>query len=469
MSWPKLFWKLLLTYIVLMVLGLFCLTLINARLHDAQVNSAQQLRTALWLALIVSLLAGAATFWAVKQILRPIGALTDAAQRLARGEDIEDIGALTSTGSDELGTLVATFHDMSHQIRAREGQLQKSVRSLSIVLEGMSEGVLAVDKAERILFANPAALSVLGVPTEKVAGKSLSEVSRNPVFRNIVANTISNSLAADHDEAIEIYSDSASHRAFAMNAARLPGDPCPGIVIVFHDVSDIRHLEQMRQEFVANVSHELKTPLSCIRAYAETLRGGAIDDVNVNRQFLAQIEDQSERLHDLILDMIRLARIESGQQGFVITAVPLADVVDKSIHSHKATARERHVQIHCDPELPDISVRADEEGLQQILDNLIDNAVKYSLKDGNVTVSWQTTGNEAVISVQDEGIGIRPEDQKRVFERFYRVDRARSRELGSTGLGLSIAKHMARAFGGAVSLESEYGRGSTFRVRLPLA
>jgi two-component system phosphate regulon sensor histidine kinase PhoR len=169
------------------------------------------------------------------------------------------------------------------------------------------------------------------------------------------------------------------------------------------------------------------------------------------------------------MDMIRLARIESGQQGFEITSVPLADVVDSSIQRHMAAAKERQVQIHCDPTLPEIKVRADEEGLQQIMDNLIDNAVKYSCKDGHVNVSWATNGDDALISVNDDGIGIKPEDQKRVFERFYRVDKARSRELGSTGLGLSIAKHMARAFGGSVSLESEYGRGSTFRVRLPLA
>jgi two-component system phosphate regulon sensor histidine kinase PhoR len=416
-------------------------------------NNKQQRRAAALVLLMVSLLAMGSMYWAAKHILAPVSALADAAQRLAQGEDVE-LPSLPHRG--ELAALADTLHGMSDRIRTRESQLRESASLLSTVLEGMTEGVLAVDKTGKILFANPAARSVLDVPAEKLAGKSLSEVTRNPVLRNIVSNTISNSSAVDQDEAIEIYPDSASNRAFALNAA-------------LHDVSNIRHLEQMRQEFVANVSHELKTPLSCIRAYAETLRGGAIDDASVNRQFLAQIEEQSERLHDLILDMIRLARIESGQQGFDITVVPLASVVEMSIQSHEATAAERDVQIHCDPELPDINVYADEEGLHQILDNLIDNAVKYSRRDGNVIVTWQTTGKEAVISVQDDGIGIKQEDQKRVFERFYRVDKARSRELGSTGLGLSIAKHMARAFGGGVSLESEYGRGSTFRVRLPLA
>jgi two-component system phosphate regulon sensor histidine kinase PhoR len=445
------------------ILGYLRLSVPTSLLRE---NNRQQRHTSASAMLIVSLVAIAGTYWAAKHILGPVSELTDAAQRLAKGEDVEP---LTLTSSDELGTLADTFHDMSRQIRTREGQLRDTASLLSTVLEGMTEGVLAVDIEENILFANPIARSVLGVPTEKVAGKSLYEVTRNPVIRETVSKTMSHSAPGNDHEVIEICSDSAPNRAFVLNAARLAGNPCPGVVVVFHDVSDMRQLEQMRQEFVANVSHELKTPLSCIRAYAETLREGAIDDASVNRHFLAQIEDQSERLNDLIMDMLRLARIESGQQGFDITSVPLADVVEISIQSHMAGATERHVRIQCDPELPEINVRADEEGLQQILDNLIDNAVKYSLRDGNVTIAWITSGEDAVISIKDEGIGIRPEDQKRVFERFYRVDKARSRELGSTGLGLSIAKHMARAFGGGVSLESEYGRGTTFWVRLPLA
>ena len=225
----------------------------------------------------------------------------------------------------------------------------------------------------------------------------------------------------------------------------------------------------MRQEFVSNVSHELKTPLSCIKAYAETLRAGAIDDADVNREFLSRIEEQSDRLSVLILDMIRLARIESRQQAFDITSVPISDIVDVSFHRYQTAADEHDVRLHCDAKLPEVKVRADEEGLQQIMDNLIDNAVKYSRKNGNVYVSWRTTGDDVVVSVKDDGLGIEPENLNRVFERFYRADKARSSELGSTGLGLSIVKHMARAFGGGVSLESDYGHGSTFHVRLQKA
>jgi two-component system phosphate regulon sensor histidine kinase PhoR len=462
MKRSKLFWKLFLTYVVLMTLAMLALTLFNYE---------ERGKNAFSMLVVVGLLATAATYWTAKQILGPIEEITAAAQQLSRGEKM---GSLSFQRDDELGTLADTLRNMDLQIRTREGQVRDTGELLSTVLEGMTEGVLAVDNGGKILFANPAARSILGVPTENVAGKLLTKITRNPVLRLAVTRAMSatpakDTAAAREEETLEMVSETTPHRSFVLNANRLGGTPCPGVVIGFHDVSDIRQLQQMRQEFVSNVSHELKTPLSCIKAYAETLRAGAVDDARVNREFLSRIEEQSDRLNDLILDMIRLARIESGQQGFDIVSVPISEIVDVSFHRHQTAATERNVQLRCDTELPEAYVRADEEGLQQIMDNLIDNAVKYSRQNGHVDVSWKISGDDVVISVADDGLGIKPEDQKRVFERFYRVDKSRSSELASTGLGLSIVKHMARAFGGGVSLESEFARGSTFRVRLQKA
>ena len=415
---------------------------------------------------ITFLVAAAGLYWTARSIVGPIGELTIGARQLLRGEPLSPN---SFSRDDELGTLAETLRNMDEQVRAREGQVRETAELLSTVLEGMTEGVLSVDNAGKILFANPAARSILGVPTERVAGKALADITRNPMVRLAVTNAMTstgNDVAQRESETLEMVSEASPNEAYVLNAARLKGEPCPGVVVSFHDVSDMRRLEQMRQEFVSNVSHELKTPLSCIKAYAETLRAGAIDDADVNRQFLSRIEEQADRLNDLILDMIRLARIETGQQAFEITSVSVAEIVDVSFHRYQTAAEERNVSLHCDTELADLKVRADEEGLQQILDNLVDNAVKYSRNNGNVHVSWRLSGDDVVISVADDGLGIRPEDEKRVFERFYRVDKARSSELGSTGLGLSIVKHMARAFGGGVALESEYGRGSTFHVRL---
>lgn len=461
MNGSKLFWKLFLTCISIMTVGMLALALMVAAPSDNPGNALAKFT-------IVSLLAGAGMYWTAKRIVGPIGELTNAAQQLSRGEEITQ---MSFDRDDELGTLADSLRSMNKQIRAREGEVRETAELLSTVLTGLKEGVLAVDNESRVLFANPAARSILAIPNDQFIGRPLADITRNPMLRLAVTRAMMDNPNTNDDEApLQMISESSPNRAYMLIASRLGGTPVPGVVIGFQDVSEIRELERMRQEFVSNVSHELKTPLSNIKAYAETLRGGAIDDAKVSREFLTCIEKQSDRLSDLILDMIRLARIESGQQGFDITSVSIAEVIDVAFHRNEAIAKERGVSLHCDNELPDYFVRADEEGLQQIFDNLIDNAVKYSKQSGNVLVEWRTNDeNDLIVSVKDDGLGIKPEDQKRVFERFYRVDKARSSELGSTGLGLSIVKHMARAFGGGVSLESEYGYGTTFHVRLPQA
>jgi two-component system phosphate regulon sensor histidine kinase PhoR len=257
----------------------------------------------------------------------------------------------------------------------------------------------------------------------------------------------------------------------AIQATPLPGDPCPGVVLVMHDTTELRRLESLRQEFVANVSHELKTPLSSIKAYAETLRNGALDDREASVKFIERIEEQADRLHHLILDMLTLTRIESEQEVFEIVAVPVGEVVDACLDNYRPAADTKRIQLVSEPPQPACHVQADAEGLREILDNLVDNALKYTPEDGRVVVRWRTAEDSysAVIEVADTGIGISDEELPRVFERFYRVDKARSRELGGTGLGLAIVKHLAQSFGGGVSVTSCRGQGSTFTVELPLA
>ncbi len=259
------------------------------------------------------------------------------------------------------------------------------------------------------------------------------------------------------------------NRVLGVNATCLQGEPSTRFILVLQDVTELRRPESLRQEFVANVSHELKTPLSSIKAYAETLLGGAINDQQNNVKFVQSIEEQAARLHELILDLLSLARVESGQKTFDIRAVKLASAVQSCLAEYQAAANSKGINLKTTGTLPDLQVRADEEGIRQILNNLIDNAVKYTPAGGEVTVGWRAEGPLAVIEVRDTGIGIAAEYLPRVFERFYRVDRARSRELGGTGLGLSIVKHLAQSFGGSVSVESRRGEGSVFTVKLPLA
>jgi two-component system phosphate regulon sensor histidine kinase PhoR len=259
-----------------------------------------------------------------------------------------------------------------------------------------------------------------------------------------------------------------------MHVAQLPGPPTRGAVLVLHDTTELRRLERLRQEFVANVSHELKTPLSVIKAAVETLQDGAVDDPKYQVTFLGQIADQAERLHMLILDLLSLARIEAGNEVFEFKRVSLEPVVRACLERHGARAEGKNqLLVAVPPTTPgsadSFDAWADEEAVGQLLENLVDNAIKYTPNGGSISVRWRAEGGQVCLEVEDTGIGIPEQDLPRIFERFYRVDKARARELGGTGLGLSIVKHLVQAMHGSVSATSRSGKGTTFSVRLPRA
>ncbi|MEX0613971.1 MAG: ATP-binding protein [Pirellulales bacterium] len=371
----------------------------------------------------------------------------------------------------------------------------------------MIEGVIAVDARRRIVLANRAAGELFEFKPTAAEGRPLLEVVRNHALHEAVTTALSTGQSQRLEAKSSMPHPAATIQYVDIHVQPLPGAPCPGVVLVMQDTTELRRLESLRRDFIANVSHELKTPLSSIKAYAETLRNGALHDPEASQKFLARIEEQADRLHHLIMDMLMLARIESDQQVFDIVPVCVAEIVARCLEDHRSAAEAKRISLAVDMDgapsdaWSQCSVRADREGLRDILDNLIDNAIKYTPEEGRVTVGWrcgQLRSEErgarseaegarseergarseepaahiqhpvAQIFVRDTGIGIKPEDQRRVFERFYRVDKARSRELGGTGLGLSIVKHLVQAFGGKVGVVSEPGKGSTFTVELPL-
>ena len=352
---------------------------------------------------------------------------------------------------------------MTEELATHHARRQNNER-LATVLGGMVEGGVAVDEQQRILFANGAARSLLEFVTPDTEGRPLLEAVRTRTIHKAVQNA----FASHKPIAVEFELTGSTRRVVAVHAARLPGVPCPGVVLVMHDVTELRRLENLRQEFVANVSHELKTPLTSIKAYAETLLDGAIHDAQNNVAFVRRIQDQADRLYQLILDLLSLARIESGQGAFEIASVDVAEAVDLCVSHHAATAATGQIELLTVPPPQPLRVQADEEGLGQILDNLLSNAVKYTPAGGRVTIRWHAAAPMGQIEVEDTGIGIPAEAQARIFERFYRVDKARSRELGGTGLGLSIVKHLVQQFGGSIGVTSHEGSGTTFTVRLPL-
>jgi len=425
-------------------------------------QTSQMRSSVIWVAAIVNLLVLLFTAFFVSRITRPISTLTQAATAISQGDYRQRIFV---PGDGELAQLARAFSRMSQELDDQIGELTQVSDQMAAVLDAMSEGVVAVDAEERLLLANQSAGQMLGFAHEGCQGKSLLHVVRNRPLHEAVTN----SLGSERMVHAETELPGASPRTLRIFAQRLAGDPCPGVVVVLHDVSEIRKLEQMRQEFVANVSHELKTPLSSIRAFAETLRCGALHDEKNAVRFLGRIEEEADRLHELILDLLSLARVQSGKEAFDIRSLDLFEHIDRRVESHQEAAAAKSIGLIVEEHPQRLYVAADSEGLREILDNLLDNAIKYSAQDTEVRIAASEQGDEVLIQVTDQGIGIGEEHLPRVFERFFRVDKARSRELGSTGLGLSIVKHLAIALHGSVSVDSTLGRGSTFTVRLPKA
>jgi two-component system, OmpR family, phosphate regulon sensor histidine kinase PhoR len=425
---------------------------------DRQISAVQRAIAAF--AFLMTAAALVATYHVIGRIVRPLAQLAQGAQAIA-AENEEELIPLHLGG--ELGELGSAFDQMQGKLAQRLTQLKENTERLETVLGSMVEGVIAVSASGSMLLANEASRKLLDMTIADPVGRSLLEVTRSLPVHSAVVEALHSAAPVQR----EFESSGPVRRVLRLRATRLPGEPSPGVMVVLHDMSELRRLENLRREFVANVSHELKTPLSSIKAYAETLRMGALNDPEHSSAFVARIEEQADRLHQLIVDLLHIARMESGQELFEITEVDLAEVVNDCMSQYADAAAAKRIALSSVAPSSPAVVKADEEGVRTIVSNLIDNAIKYTPEGGSVTVRWECDAAAAVLEVSDTGIGIAEKDQARVFERFYRADKARSREVGGTGLGLSIVKHLAQAFGGSVGLESQPRQGSTFRIRLP--
>jgi two-component system phosphate regulon sensor histidine kinase PhoR len=401
-----------------------------------------------------------------RQIVGPLEELTRGAERIARGKFGHKVYA---AGRDEVANLARTFNHMSECLDAQFAQLAEDRHQLRMILGGMVEGVIALDADQRILFANERAEQLLEFQIQANAGRKFWEIIRQRSLQEVVQRALAESEPSQE----ELHWNGPAIKSLTVHAARLPGTPPRGAVLVLHDTSELRRLERVRQEFVANASHELKTPLAVIKACVETLLDGAMEDPFHRVGFLEKIEGQANRLHALILDLLSLARIESGTEAFAFEPVSLGPVVTSCLERHRARAESKSLVLEAVPPLgnsenkENVDAWADEEAIAQILDNLVDNALKYTPEKGRIWVRWRGEGDRVCMEVEDTGIGIPEQDLPRIFERFYRVDRARSRELGGTGLGLSIVKHLVQAMHGTVKAASRLGQGTTFSVWLP--
>ncbi|MBI4396453.1 MAG: PAS domain-containing protein [Elusimicrobia bacterium] len=331
----------------------------------------------------------------------------------------------------------------------------------------MAEGIVAVDPQERVLLCNDSLSWILNRPPHEALGLPLWEVLRHREIDDMVARA----LQTRQEESKEISFPFPSEGVWQVRARAFPYGPSSfGAVLTFYDITNIRRLENIRKDFVANVSHELKTPLTALRAALETLLEGALEDPRYARDFLQTAQNQVVRLQHLIDDLLVLSRLEKGGPLPTENALaPLQPTLEKVIKTLEPMAQKSGIRLHVQTPPDVLSVDMTSDELTQVLLNLIDNAIKFNNPGGQVRVSAQAQGPNIEITIQDSGIGIPPEDQPRIFERFYRVDKARSRELGGTGLGLAIVKHIVLNRKGSVRVKSTPGQGSEFSVTLPSA
>ena len=394
-----------------------------------------------------------------KWLARPLDELTLASRNMAAGE-YEARVPVRYKG--EVGDLAAAFNTMADHLSEAFDVLRQKQGQLEDVLQGMDDGVLAVDESDRVLLLNERARSLLDCPMLS-DGKPLG----GNLAASQLAEVISGVRRTAQPERLSLKTGAPAERELSLYVAPLSGDATPGgVLAVLADVTEMRRLQQLRSEFVANVTHELKTPLTSIRGFIELLKDGDRDE-ETRSYFYDVLDIEAERLHHLIDDMLVLSQIENAREESSLKKCDLKKELESTLERMRPAAEKAGVSLCLEAKEP-LFVASSPTRLQQLFGNLIENAVKYNKPEGSVTVSLQRQRQTAVVRVADTGIGIAPEHFDRLFERFYRVDSSRSREIGGTGLGLSIVKHLVSLYNGEVSVESKPGEGSTFTVRLPL-
>lgn len=415
--------------------------------------------------LMLLLLTSAGSFALAGRIKKPVEDIRLAARRFAGG----NLSARAPIhDSEEIGGLAEALNSLAIQLGDKISQLEEQRNEQAAVLGSMVESVVALDDQERILNMNDAAMALLGVNLDQSRGRGLHEVIRNPDLQQFVRRTLSSDSAIEGDLVIHNGGDRYL-QAHGTTLRDAQGRQI-GALIVLNDVTRLRRLENVRRDFVANVSHELKTPITSIKGFVETLADGAMADPAESSRFLAIIAKQADRLNSIIEDLLSLSRIEQDAEGgqIPLQRQPLRPLLASASQLCQIKAREKNlsIELRC-PD--DLAAKLSPALFEQSVTNLLDNAVKYSEPGSAIEIEARKSDAEVCVTVQDHGCGIERQHLPRLFERFYRVDKARSRQLGGTGLGLAIVKHIVQAHMGRVTVESTPGEGSAFTIHLPAA
>jgi two-component system phosphate regulon sensor histidine kinase PhoR len=426
--------------------------------------------------LVMVLFAALVSYLVSRNISAPIAAMKRGAQRFAVGDFST---RLSVSGYEEAGDLAAGLNEMARQLSDRLATITRQKNELDAVLSSMIEGVVAIDAEERIITINSAAAGLFSIDREHAKGKWIGEAIRNIEVQDFLLATLKAEGPAECELLLPVrgrgrgndaQKDTELFLQLHGSALRDGAGTTIGALMVVNDITTIKRLENVRKDFVANVSHELRTPLTSVKGYVETLQSGAMENRAEAERFLSIISGQVDRINSIVEDLLSLSRIERDAERQAIELSPgaLSEVVLTAADTcrHKASLKNITLEVSCDKT---ITALMEKSLLEQAVVNLIDNAINYSEEKKTVWIKGEAAGGKALISVRDEGIGIPGEHLERIFERFYRVDKARSRKLGGTGLGLSIVKHIVLAHKGLVTVESTIGKGSTFTIALPLA
>nr|WP_243735250.1 ATP-binding protein [Paenibacillus turpanensis] len=416
--------------------------------------------------IIVFLFSGLISYRIAQGLTRPLERMTKVAQQISR---MNYRARVKVRSKDEIGQLGNAINLMADSLQFQVNRIQEDESRMKSVLDNMISGVLMIDRLGHFVLLNRSAEELIGFTSQELLGKKYDEAKQQFELTRMIEDCFERREPI-RDEIVFYFPE---ERTLDINLAPMTdgfGD-WHGVVIVLHDITAIRRLERIRSEFVANVSHELKTPIAAVKGFAETLLAGAVNDLETAKSFLQIIFDESERLNRLIGDILELSKIESKRIPLQFSPVHLSGFTDKIVHMMQAEATKKKINIESYvPE--DLYIEADEDRLRQIFINLLSNGVNYTPEGGTVGIKMESVGSgrdeKVRIIIYDTGIGIPKKDIPRIFERFYRVDKARSRSSGGTGLGLSIVKHLVELHKATIRVESEIGIGSRFIIEMPV-
>jgi two-component system phosphate regulon sensor histidine kinase PhoR len=394
-----------------------------------------------------------------RRLTIPLSQMTKIAQSISKGEFHHRVRIRTG---DEIEALGQTLNGMAEALEKKIKEISDDRAQTVAILSGMVEGVLVLDEKGKVILTNTSFQKMFGFGKGELIGRYYYERLRHHALNELVEEVIRTGKALSR----EIRLDSPLLQHFQVQASVTEGPRSGSVVLVFHDITEIKRQERIRKDFVANVSHELRTPLAAIKGYLETLADEGMENPVEAKEFLSILLKNSDRLQNIVQDLLHLSRIESGLDPVRAEAVPLKECLDKNLLLLAPLAKKKEQSLSLS--IPsEMTLWADPKKINQVFINLLENAIKYTPQKGTIQIGAVEKGNHIEIEVQDSGIGIPKEDLSRIFERFYRVDRTRSRELGGTGLGLSIVKHIVEAHGGKISAVSEIGKGSRFILSLP--